>query len=89
MERFERHGRSMGLVMAKEIVEALNGKVVVNSRPGEGTTFALILDLPPAEPPAEPPALGPAKDLAGELAVDTAPAKTAPHSARPAAARRQ
>ena len=93
MERFERHGRSMGLVMAKEIVEALNGKVVVNSRPGEGTTFALILDLPPAGPPA----LGPAKDLAnkdlaGELAVDTvvdpAPAKTAAHSAGPAAARR-
>lgn len=44
-------GSGLGLVVAKSIVNAHGGRVELESIPGRGTTFRVLL---PAEPPAEP-----------------------------------
>jgi signal transduction histidine kinase len=56
-ERFERavsashvSGFGLGLWIARQTVEALGGKIHVQSAPGEGSTF--MVDLPLDEPPA-------------------------------------
>jgi signal transduction histidine kinase len=36
-------GIGLGLVVCKNLVEANGGKIVVESDPGRGTTFAIIL----------------------------------------------
>ncbi len=41
----EREGSGIGLACVKKIVERLGGSVSVMSRPGEGTTFSLVLPL--------------------------------------------
>ncbi len=46
-------GSGLGLATCKRLVEAMQGRIAVHSRPGEGTTFSLWLPLaetPPATP---------------------------------------
>lgn len=43
----------IGLPLVKTLTEALGGRVWVQSRPGEGTTFEVLLPLEPAVPAAE------------------------------------
>jgi len=52
-------GSGLGLSIVRHIVEAHGGKVAVDSRPGEGSTFSIHLPIEAAEPmaiaaPAEP-----------------------------------
>ncbi len=49
----KRTGTGLGLAIAKNIVEALGGKVSARSEPGEGTEIRI--DLPRASPPAGRP----------------------------------
>ncbi len=52
-------GSGLGLSIVRQLVEAMDGKIAVHSRLGEGTCFELCLRVAPARmPPAEPPALG-------------------------------
>ncbi len=61
-ERFYRGSRArrtpggvgLGLAIAASLVEAMGGKITVNSTPGSGTTFALTMPLAPAVPSLEP-----------------------------------
>ena len=46
------HGTGLGLPLAKDIAEAIGGKLTVSSEPGKGSCF--ILHLPVAELAAEP-----------------------------------
>jgi signal transduction histidine kinase len=52
----KRSGLGLGLPMAREIVEGHGGRIEIRSRPGIGTSVALILPIRAAAAPAELPA---------------------------------
>jgi signal transduction histidine kinase len=47
-------GSGLGLSIVRHIVEAHGGKVTVESRPGEGSTFSILLPIDASETIAEP-----------------------------------
>jgi len=52
-------GSGLGLSIVRQLVEAMDGRITVRSRLGEGTCFDLLLRMEPAgQPPLAPPALG-------------------------------
>lgn len=50
--RERRSGRRLGLAIARELVETMGGRIEVESRPGEGARFDLVL---PAAQSGRPP----------------------------------
>ena len=46
-------GSGLGLALVQHIMEAHGGRVEVASAPGEGSTFTLVLPLPPGGEPEE------------------------------------
>jgi signal transduction histidine kinase len=64
-QRFERAvsprhfgGLGLGLFVARQFAEAHGGSIVAQSRPGEGSTFTLILPRDPENPPGTSPGNG-------------------------------
>ncbi|MFW6158290.1 MAG: sensor histidine kinase, partial [Planctomycetota bacterium] len=59
----ERGGSGIGLFLCRNIVKDHGGRLLVSSRPGEGSTFLVI--LPGARAEEQPEDLSPAEALAG------------------------
>jgi len=60
-------GTGMGLPLVQSIATSLNGCISVDSRPGEGTTFHVVIPLIPSEEPQE-------AEITGGATVETAKA---------------
>ena len=68
-DRGATEGTGLGLALTKRLVEAMHGRLHVESVVGEGTTFSV--DLPPGAPPAEETLV--AADGGSPAAADTPP----------------
>jgi DNA-binding response OmpR family regulator/two-component sensor histidine kinase len=70
----DKSGTGIGLALAREYVQMHDGSILLDSVPGEGSTFTLRLPLPPTDPDEDPSgALAPADALPASPAGDGAP----------------
>ncbi|MBC6995462.1 helix-turn-helix domain-containing protein [Lewinella lacunae] len=69
----EASGTGIGLAVVRELTELLQGKITLESRPGEGTSFQLDFPLHPAGQPARPPAAPPVSEVAAAVEVPAPP----------------
>src|SRR5690606_38632208 len=51
-------GSGLGLAICQELADAMGGRIEVDSAPGQGTRFSVVLPLPAAQAPAATPARG-------------------------------
>ena len=60
-------GTGLGLTLCRQLVERMHGQILLDSEPGRGTHFTVILSLPPHKPDLDKEVLG---AIPGTLARD-------------------
>jgi two-component system phosphate regulon sensor histidine kinase PhoR len=59
----ERGGTGLGLAIVKHIVSRHQGRLAIESRPGEGSTFTVFLPVAPGESPSKSPHPAPVTEV--------------------------
>ena len=74
-------GTGLGLTLCRQLVERMHGQILLDSEPGRGTHFTVLLSLPPHKPDVDTGDLGAIPDSLRQAGVTLVTPREYPHRA--------